>query len=67
MKTEYDTEVEYLEDDQNVYLPFIHLVMTLNLECSSSLVQSGCYGNCFDKKYRPQTLIISTVMMRSKS
>ena len=48
IKTEYDTEVEYMEGDQNVSLPFIQLIMSLDRECSSSLVQGGCYGNCFN-------------------
>ena len=47
MKTEYDTEVEYMEDNQNVSIPCIQLVMTLNTERSSSLVHGGCYGNHF--------------------
>ena len=38
MKTNYDTKVEYIEDNQNVSLPCIQLVMTLNVECFSSLV-----------------------------
>ena len=47
MKTKYDTKVEYIEVNQNVSLPCIPLVMTLNVECSSSLVHDSCYGNCF--------------------
>ena len=34
MKTNYDTKVEYIEDNQNVSLPCIRLVKTLDLECS---------------------------------
>ena len=33
MKTNYDTKVEYIEDNQNVSLPCIQLVMTLVMEC----------------------------------
>ena len=47
MKTKYDTKVEYIEDNQDVSLPCIQLVMTLDVECSSSLVHDSCYGNCF--------------------
>ena len=47
MKTKYDTKVEYIEDNQDVSLPCIQLVMTLDVECSSSLVHYSCYGNCF--------------------
>ena len=36
-----------IEDNQNVSVPCIRLVMTLDVECSSSLVCGGCYGNCF--------------------
>ena len=47
MKTEYDAEVEYMEDNQNVSIPCIQLVMTLNKGRFSLLVHGGFYGNRF--------------------
>ena len=47
MKTKCDTKVEYIVDNQNVSFPCIRQVMTLDVECSTSLVHDSCYDNCF--------------------